>query len=76
MIYVYEETFMEYSICHEPWLIYVYDGSNSNCVLWVLNYRREGKYRDVGGGQDRRVNAHWKMEIQTLILGLWMFGFI
>ena len=51
---------MAYFICHEPWLRYVYNFSNSNRVLGVLNYRPEGKYHDVGGGQGGIVKAHWK----------------
>ena len=53
---------MEYFICHEPWLNYVNDdmddGSNTICIsntklhFGFLNYRCEGKYHDVGGGEN------------------------
>ena len=56
----------------EPWLIYVNEGfdggSNTKSHLWVLNYRHEGKYHDVGGGQGGRVNAPWDGRNRTLCL--------
>ena len=56
----------------KPWLINVNEGfdgdSNTKSHLWVLNYRHEGKYHDVGGGQGGRVNAPWDGGNQILCL--------
>ena len=54
----------------DPWLIYANDdidgGSNTNSHLWVLNYRHEGKYHDIGSGEGGGVNGSWDWENQNL----------